>query len=46
MLHDDTAVISACSSPTREGDTQSEEGDEEENGVEVLGEINNYEQCE
>ena len=37
---------STSSSPLHEDDTQSEEGEEKENGVEVLGEIANFEQCE
>ena len=49
MLDEDAAeavVKSASSSPTHKEDTQSEKGDEEENGVEVLSEITNFEQCE
>lgn len=43
---EDIVEAAMKSAPTHEDDAQSEEGDEEENGVEVLGEITNFEQCE
>lgn len=43
---EEATLASVPSSPLHEDETLSEEGEEQENGAEVLGDISNFEQCE
>ena len=43
---EETAVASTSSSPLHEEETMSEDGEEQENGADVLGDISNFEECE